>query len=111
MRAGDTDRMLQRRRVHVPDTARFRRRWAALVAIAGGLAGMLAFPRPGVWPLAFASVALLSVAVDGRRSRTAAWLGFLYGLGFFLPLLHWTGVYVGAGPWLLLATAEAGFMA
>jgi apolipoprotein N-acyltransferase len=95
----------------MPDTARFRRRWAAMLALAGGLLGMLAFPRPGIWPLAFLSVALLSIAVDGRRSRTGAWLGFVYGLGFLLPLLHWTGVYVGAGPWLLLATAEAGFLA
>ncbi|HEV7193893.1 MAG TPA: apolipoprotein N-acyltransferase [Jatrophihabitantaceae bacterium] len=91
--------------------ARFRARWAALLAVAGGGAGALAFPRLGLWPLAFASVALLSIAVDGRRSRTGAWLGLLYGLAFFVPLLHWTGVYVGAAPWLILAVAEAGFFA
>jgi apolipoprotein N-acyltransferase len=89
----------------------FRVRWAAAFAIAGGILGALAFPRAGIWPLAFASVAALSIAVDGRRSRTGGWLGFLYGLAFFLPLLHWTGVYVGAGPWLILAVAEAGFCA
>jgi apolipoprotein N-acyltransferase len=89
----------------------FRVRWAAALAVSGGLLGALAFPRAGIWPLAFASVAALSIAVDGRRSRTGGWLGFLYGLAFFLPLLHWTGVYVGAGPWLILAVAEAGFCA
>ncbi|MCU1657376.1 MAG: Apolipoprotein N-acyltransferase, partial [Pseudonocardiales bacterium] len=89
----------------------FPARWAALVAVAGGLAGVFAFPRAGIWPLAFLSVALLSVAVHGRRSRTGAWLGLLYGLAFFVPLLHWTGVYVGAVPWLILAVGEAGFFA
>jgi apolipoprotein N-acyltransferase len=88
-----------------------RARWAALVAVGGGLAGYLAFPTPGIWPLAFVSVAGLSVAVDGRRSRTGAWLGLLYGAALFVPLLHWTGVYVGPAPWLILAVAEAGFLA
>jgi apolipoprotein N-acyltransferase len=91
--------------------AAFPRRWAAVVAVAGGLVGVLAFPRFGVWPTAFISVAMLSVAVDGRRSRTGAWLGYLYGAGFLLPLLHWTGIYVGPVPWLLLALAFAGFFA
>ena len=88
-----------------------RARWAALVALGGGLAGYLAFPTPGIWPLAFVSVAALSVAVDGRRSRTGAWLGLVYGAALFIPLLHWTGVYVGPAPWLILAVAEAAFLA
>ena len=29
----------------------------------------------------------------------------------FVPLLHWTGVYVGPAPWLILAVAEAAFLA
>ena len=86
-------------------------RWAALCVIAGGLLGVLAFPRFGVWPLAFVSVALLSIAVRGRRARTGAWLGYLYGSTFLLPLLHWTGIYVGAAPWLILCLAFATFYA
>ena len=82
-------------------------RWAALVAVGGGLAGALAVPTAGIWPLAVRSVAALSVAVDGRRARTGAWLGLLFGLALFVPLLHWTGVYVGPVPWLTLAVAEA----
>jgi apolipoprotein N-acyltransferase len=89
----------------------FSARWAALVAVAGGLVGVLAFPQFGVWPVAFVSVALLSIAVDGRRSRTGAWLGYLYGLAFLLPLLRWTGIYVGAAPWLILCAAFAAFFA
>ncbi len=86
-------------------------RWAALVAVQGGLVGTGAYPRLGVWPLAFLSVAALSWAVDGRRSRAGAWLGLLYGAMFFGPLLHWTGAYVGPVPWLLLAGSQAAFTA
>jgi apolipoprotein N-acyltransferase len=97
--------MLPRRETELPA------RWAALVAVGGGFAGVLAFPRFGLWPFAFVSVAMLSFAVDGRRARTGAWLGYLYGTAFLLPLLHWTGVYVGAAPWLILCLAFAGFFA
>ena len=96
---------------HVRSGPLMRRRWAAVLCAASGLVGILAFPRFGIWPLAFVSVAGLSVAVDGRRSRTGAWLGLLYGLAFFVPLLHWTGVYVGPVPWLILAVWEAGYFA
>ncbi|MDT4997223.1 MAG: apolipoprotein N-acyltransferase, partial [Pseudonocardiales bacterium] len=85
--------------------------WSAALAAGGGLAGAAAFPRLGLWPLAAVSVACLSIAVQGRRARTAAWLGYLYGAAFFFPLLHWTGVFVGALPWLLLALAQAVFCA
>src|SRR5277367_5722324 len=91
--------------------APMRARWAALLCVAAGLTGVLAFPRFGWWPLAFLSVALFSIAVHGRRARTAGWLGFIYGAAFFCPLLHWTGIYVGPVPWLILAFAEAGFFA
>ena len=89
----------------------FRTRWAALLVVCAGIAGAYAFPSTGLWPLMFVSAAGLSVAVDARRSRTGAWLGFVYGLAFFAPLLHWTGVYVGSAPWLLLAAGEAAFLA
>ena len=91
--------------------APLRTRWAALLAVGAGLVGVLAFPRFGFWPLAGVSVGAFSLAVHGRRSRTGAWLGLLYGVAFFAPLLHWTGVYVGPVPWLILALAEAVFLA
>lgn len=91
--------------------APFRARWAALVAVAAGTLGVLAFPRYGIWPIAALSVAGLSIAVQGRRCRTAAWLGLLYGAAFFGPLLHWTGIYVGPVPWLILAATEAVYYA
>ena len=102
---------MQRRWQLSKRAAPVRARWAALVAVLAGLGAAAAFPRLGIWPLAIVSVAALSWAVDGRRARTGAWLGLCYGLAFFVPLLHWTGVYVGAAPWLILAVGEAAFMA
>ena len=87
-----------------------RGRWSALVAIAGGLTGVLAFPSFGIWPLAAVSVAALSVAVHGHRTRVGAGLGLLWGAAFFIPLLSWTGIYVGPAPWLILAVTEAAYL-
>jgi apolipoprotein N-acyltransferase len=84
---------------------------ALLVALLGGLACYLAFPSPGIWPLAIVAVAALSFAVNGQRTRRGALIGFVFGLAFLVPLLRWTGVYVGAAPWLILGVAEAGFFA
>lgn len=95
----------------VPSAASFANRWAALAAAGAGLSGYLAFPTWNWWPLAFVSVAGLSAAVDGRRKRTAAGLGYGYGLAFLLPLLSWTGVYVGPVPWVILCVGFAPFYA
>jgi apolipoprotein N-acyltransferase len=76
---------------------------------AGGLL-VAAFPPYGIWPLAIVSVAAFALVTRGVRARRGAWVGLVYGLAFFVPLLSWTGIYVGPGPWLILAAAEAAFM-
>jgi apolipoprotein N-acyltransferase len=90
-----------------------RRAWWLRVAAAGAAGGLLvfAFPPHGAWPLAIVSVAALSVLVRGRGTRHSMFLGWVYGLAFFVPLLHWTGIYVGPAPWLILAVAESGYLA
>jgi apolipoprotein N-acyltransferase len=79
--------------------------------VVAGLLTRWAFPDPGWWPLAVVGPALWVAAVAGRRAVSAAGLGLLYGLAFFVPLLQWSGVYVGALPWLALATLEAVYVA
>jgi len=86
-------------------------RWRLAFALAAGLVGSCAFPRLGWWPLAFVSVAGLSCAVRGRRARDGAWLGLVFGIGLFLPMLHWTSTYVGSAPWLILVFAESWYLA
>jgi apolipoprotein N-acyltransferase len=84
---------------------------ASVVSLLGGLCVWLAFPEHDIWWLAPVGVALLALAARGQRARTGALLGFVGGLAYFLPLLHWSGVYVGTLPWLALAVLEALYLA
>jgi apolipoprotein N-acyltransferase len=86
--------------------------WAAAVLAAGsGFTLVGAFPPYGAWWLAPVAVAMLALATAGRRARTGALLGALHGAAFFVPLLHWTGIYVGPFPWLLLAASQTAYLA
>ncbi|WP_244524075.1 apolipoprotein N-acyltransferase [Blastococcus sp. DSM 46786] len=85
--------------------------WRTLLAAAGGLAMFLAFPGYDLVALAVLGPAALAVAVHGCRVRAGLWLGLVTGLTFFVPLLSWTGIYVGAFPWLALAVSQALYLA
>ncbi|MEU2350686.1 apolipoprotein N-acyltransferase [Modestobacter sp. NPDC049651] len=85
--------------------------WRTLLAAAGGLALFLSFPGAAVSWLAPLGPAALALAVHGRRFRGGLWLGLVLGLVFLAPLLSWTGIYVGAFPWLALAVTEALYLA
>ncbi|WP_442930994.1 apolipoprotein N-acyltransferase [Micromonospora sp. NBC_00389] len=84
---------------------------AAPMALAAGLALLVAFPPYGVWPLAPVGVALLAAAAHRRRLRAGAGLGFLTGLALFGPLLAWTNLHTGYLPWVLLSLLQAGYLA
>jgi apolipoprotein N-acyltransferase len=106
-----------------PDRARGRR-WAlrrpgrplaaflarCTAAAGGGVLLYLGFAPRTLWWLALPAFGLLGTAVHGRRAGAGFGLGALFGLGFLLPLLRWTGVYVGPVPWLALSGAEAVFV-
>jgi apolipoprotein N-acyltransferase len=82
-----------------------------VLAIGGGLLCQLAFPDPGWWPLAPAAVAMLTLACWGASARRGAGLGLAFGLAFFVPLLSWSGVYVGKAPWFALAVLQSLYLA
>jgi apolipoprotein N-acyltransferase len=84
---------------------------AVVAALAAGLALLVAFPPYGLWWLAPIGVALLTIAVHGRRVPAGLGLGALTGAAFFTPLLHWTNMQVGWAPWLLLSGFEALYVA
>ena len=87
-----------RRRLALAHPARRRRRAACSSS-----------PSPATTcpPCAVLGPAALALAVRGQRFRSGLWLGLVFGLAFFVPLLSWTGIYVGPFPWLALAVWEA----
>ncbi|MEW2133755.1 apolipoprotein N-acyltransferase [Streptomyces sp. NPDC005435] len=98
-----------------PPVAPGRRRLLRLIpAAVSALCGVLLYlsfpPRP-LWWLALPAFAGLAWVLRGRTWKAALGLGYLFGLGFLLPLLVWTGVEVGPGPWLALVAIEAVFVA
>lgn len=94
-----------------PSTLSLRAGTRLVVATASGLLTAQAFPQHDVWWLAPVGVGLLSAAALGARWRFALLLGLAHGLGFFLPTLSWSGVYVGNLPWIALCTLEALYIA
>lgn len=83
-------------------------------AAASALCGVLlyvSFPPRTLWWLALPAFAGFAWVLRDRSWKAALGLGYLFGLGFLLPLLVWTGVEVGPGPWLALVAIEAVFVA
>ena len=105
----------------VPDTAAApsrRRGWLDLAlrtvcAVLAGVAMWAASAPRDWWFLAVVSLGVLFAVLHAGpvRKRVGAWLGFVYGLAFFLPLLPWIGVYVGPLPWVALSVALALYLA
>ena len=91
--------------------ARLVRLVPALVAALSGVLLYVSFPPRTLWWLALPAFAGFAWVLRGRGWKAAFGLGYLFGLGFLLPLLVWTGVEVGPGPWLALVAAEAVFVA
>ncbi|MBM7093771.1 apolipoprotein N-acyltransferase [Streptomyces sp. NPDC014603] len=102
-----------------PRTPRARDRWLGrarrlVPAAASALSGFLlyvSFPPRTLWWLALPAFAVLGWVLRGRSWKAGLGLGYLFGLGFLLPLLVWTGVEVGPGPWIALVVIEAVFVA
>ncbi len=99
-----------------PTTPSAGRKWRARLVPAGAaaLAGLLlyiSFPPRTLWWLALPAFAVLGRVLRGRSWKAGLGLGYLFGLGFLLPLLVWTGVEVGPGPWIALVVIEAVFVA
>ncbi|MFE2042110.1 apolipoprotein N-acyltransferase [Streptomyces sp. NPDC059477] len=92
------------------------RRWPArlvppAVAALSGVLLYISFPPRTLWWLALPAFAGFGWVLRGRGWKAGLGLGYLFGLGFLLPLLVWTGVEVGPGPWLALVVIEALFVA
>lgn len=81
-----------------------------LLALAGGLALMCAFPPIGWGAMAVIAVALVTLSIAGARPGIGALSGLVAGLAFFLPLLPWLRI-VGTDAWLALSLLCAAWFA
>lgn len=79
----------------------------ALLAVLSGILLFTGFPPVGLWFTPYFGAALLfRVLCDKRFGQRITYAG-LAGLAFFLPLLHWSSVYVGSVPWLVLSIGQS----
>ncbi|MFT4258741.1 apolipoprotein N-acyltransferase [Microbacterium sp.] len=86
--------------------------WAA--AVSAAIAALLmsaAYPAASVWIAAFPAVALLLLALIGRRLGGALLVGLVYGLVFYAVLVFWVGRYLGPVPWAALTVVEGALTA
>jgi apolipoprotein N-acyltransferase len=65
------------------------------------------FEPIGIWYLAIIGFAIYLRKL--RHSHQPAWHSFLFGFVLNAIVLHWSGKYVGALPWLLLSLLQALF--
>lgn len=78
-----------------------------LAAVASGVAIWCSFPPFGLWPGAIVGVAGLTLLLRTTpRWRSAAGLGYLAGLGLWVPLLSFLRGY-GIDAWVVLAVLES----
>ncbi len=86
------------------------RRYRLLAAAVGGLLVAISLPPWGWWPLAFLGCAIAYVALDGIPWKRRFLVGWVFGMGMFVPGLWWSfafNVYGGA----VLMVAESLFIA
>ncbi len=77
-----------------------------VVALLGGVALSTGFAPLSFAPALPVGVAVLVLSVRGLRARRAWLPGWLFGLGFFGPLLWWLSV-VGPDAWAALSLAQS----
>ena len=61
------------------------------------------------WPSAFIGLAGWYFLLIRARLGSRILISYLFGLSLLLVVQHWTGIYVGSMPWLLLSSCQALF--
>ncbi|MBB4905645.1 apolipoprotein N-acyltransferase [Actinophytocola algeriensis] len=81
-----------------------------VISTAAGLLIYFSGPPRTLWWLAPIGFAILGAVIYGARARAGFGYTLCAGLGFTVPLLAWTGEFVGVVAWLPLALLEAALM-
>ena len=78
-----------------------------LAAIFYAVMASLSFEPYGIWPLALIGLAGWFTLLTQNRLKYRIFLSYLFGACLLLLNQHWTGVYVGNLPWLILSLSQA----
>lgn len=78
-----------------------------VVIVLAAFLASAAFAPIGIWYFAVLGYALFLRKLS--NTGKPIWLAFLFGLAYNAIVLHWSGKFVGALPWLLLALLQALF--
>lgn len=87
-----------------------RLRLNALLAVVSGAALFLAFPKAGLFPLAWIALVPLFIAIRKTTPVSSLVLGLITGFVFFVGLLYWISIF-GYLPCTLLALWQAALIA
>ena len=78
-----------------------------LFAAVSGFLFFAGFAPFELWFTPYLAAAILFRILCDKSLRQRMTYAGLAGLTFFLPLLHWSSVYVGSAPWLVLGVGES----
>jgi apolipoprotein N-acyltransferase len=78
-----------------------------LAAIFFAVMASLSFEPYGIWPLALIGLAGWFTLLTQNGLKYRIYLSYLFGACLLLMNQHWTGVYVGNLPWLILSLSQA----
>ena len=81
--------------------------WRLFFALAGGAIGGLAYPTFNLWPLIFASLTFIFLAIHGVNFWRGFGLGLISGFCFYLSGIYWLSFYLGPEPLIALSLLEA----
>jgi apolipoprotein N-acyltransferase len=86
--------------------------WVALVAAAAsGPILDAGFADRGWWPLTPVGVALVLIALPGRKASSSLLVGFVAGCAFYFTHIEWASLFLGWLPMSALAVLESLFFA
>ena len=78
-----------------------------VLALLSGFLFFAGFAPWEIWIAPYVAIVLLFRILCDKALPERFTYSLLAGLAFFLPLLHWSSVYVGSIPWLVLAVGES----
>lgn len=78
-----------------------------LAAIFFAIMASLSFEPYGIWPLALIGLAGWFTLLTQNALKYRIYLSYLFGACLLLLNQHWTGIYVGNLPWLILSLSQA----